>query len=444
MAEFRAYYTGWRTDTFECVCGWRGSGADLKPGAYGGVFIALCPGCEDRAILILNRPTTADMETGAIAGNADAARELLRFHTYLEAEGFKPRDHGPWTRDVAQWGAGDTLFQLDQVGSAMEGPFYLLWMGESVSADDDASAIAAVEAAYGRYEIERVEDEDPDPQTTLTSANEVSKFVGYLETEGFTRRDNGTWTRDLAEWIVGSDHLGLESVVSVHAGLYYLLWLSRAILASDDEAAIAEVEAGFLGKAIEATISGASQGSDNSAKRSSTAAPDHSMSIRLEYAPTYSTAAEWSKDGVLLIESSDTTDSMDLGRGMTIPEPTRLLEWLCHDRFPGPRGSDWLLGYCQIHRVAMQSDPTGPEPQSGYPSKLELSIASDVVHLYGSPSPDGWQGSPRPERSSYRLDGWRWLLLCLLQDRCAGLRAFTRVEHLLVDADIVPTNRWVG
>ncbi len=141
----------------------------------------------------------------------------------------------------------------------------------------------------------------------------------------------------------------------------------------------------------------------------------------------------WLDDATLHAALMDYGDSDYLGKGMDIAKPTRLLEWLIHDRFSG----QWerFVSYCDTHDIGMVIDPEGPLPESTRDG-IPMTWADDDLCLRHGP----WGGTP----TCYRIGNWRGLTLVLLQDRCEGRDSWERLTHLLDDAKIETVERWRG
>lgn len=219
--------------------------------------------CVQVAIVPKYVSSWAQMESAARAGDPEAAKQLVDLYDHLRAEGFAPRDRGPWTKDIAMWGGGETLFQLDLVRCSEDGTYYLLWLGEKVAADDDHAAIAAVEARYKGYGARRLAVDRPAVAPALTgksgspaAASEATAtgFGRHLTRKGYTRRAHGEWTKDVASWGVGHARLDLESVESEAGEGYFRLWLAEIIPADDDATAVAAVEERYIGTDIELVV----------------------------------------------------------------------------------------------------------------------------------------------------------------------------------------------
>lgn len=206
----------------------------------------------------------AQMESAARAGDQDAAKQLSSLYDLLRADGFTPRDHGPWTKDIAMWGGGDTLFQLDLVRSSEDGTYYLLWLGEKIEAEDEGAAIAAVEARYTGYGARRMAVDravagaglalESDSPTAAEGSTTGAGLSRHLSRKGYTRRAHGQWTKDIASWGVGRARLDLESVESEDGEGYFRLWLAETIPADDDAAAVAAVEERYISTDIELVV----------------------------------------------------------------------------------------------------------------------------------------------------------------------------------------------
>ena len=77
MAEIiRNYFTpGWRTDRLHCVCGWKGSSANMAMELHEEVTDYACPACEN-TLLIVSHPDMEQVQQAAAAGNVEAQQQL--------------------------------------------------------------------------------------------------------------------------------------------------------------------------------------------------------------------------------------------------------------------------------------------------------------------------------------------------------------------------------
>lgn len=141
----------------------------------------------------------------------------------------------------------------------------------------------------------------------------------------------------------------------------------------------------------------------------------------------------WIDDQTLHAAFEDYGDSDYMGRGIDIPEPMRLLEWLVDDRFLG----EWerFASYCQANGIVMAQDPEGP-PAAGGRRGIPLTWVNDVVYAH--------QGIWAEPAVCYVIGDWRALVLVLVRDRCEGRNAWSRLTGMLEDAQIQPTQRWRG
>ncbi len=147
----------------------------------------------------------------------------------------------------------------------------------------------------------------------------------------------------------------------------------------------------------------------------------------------YSVEVVWIDDETLHAALLDYGDSDDMGQGIDISEPARLLEWLVDDRFLG----EWerFVAYCNLNDVGLAESPQGPPPEANQRG-IPLTWAIDAVYAhYGS-----WGDSP----VCYRVGDWRGLTLVLLRDRCEGRGSWKRLTTLLDDAAIESVERWRG
>jgi hypothetical protein len=151
------------------------------------------------------------------------------------------------------------------------------------------------------------------------------------------------------------------------------------------------------------------------------------------FGPDYGVAVIWINEEILHAALMDFGDSDDMGRGMDIAEPTRLLDWLIDDRFLG----DWdrFLAYCDSNGIGLVADPHGP-PSDRNRLGIPLTWTNDTLYTHHGP----WGGTP----ASYRVADWRGLTLVLLRDRCEGRNSWDRLATLLEDAGIQTSLHWRG
>jgi hypothetical protein len=156
-------------------------------------------------------------------------------------------------------------------------------------------------------------------------------------------------------------------------------------------------------------------------------------SSRHMFGPDYGVVLAWIDDQTLHAAFEDYGDSDYMGRGIDIPEPTRLLEWLVDDRFLG----EWerFASYCDANGIVMARQPDGPPPAGGRRG-IPLTWVNDFVYVY-----EGIWAEPSV---CYLIVDWRALVLVLVRDRCEGRNAWSRLTRMLEDAQIEPVERWRG
>ena len=156
-------------------------------------------------------------------------------------------------------------------------------------------------------------------------------------------------------------------------------------------------------------------------------------SSRQIFGADYSVVIVWIDDETLHAALMDYGDSDDMGQGMDVEEPTRLLEWLIDDRFLG----EWerFVAYCDSNGIGVAEDPQGPPP---VPNRLGIPLTWAHDTLYTQHGP--WAETP----ACYRIGDWRGLTLVLLRDRCEGRNSWKRLTALLDDAKTETVERWRG
>jgi hypothetical protein len=68
-----AYYSPWQTDTWQCPCGWTGTGKDAAWEMFDALVQVDCPKCDKRLCLVIY-PSPAEERAAAKAGNEEAKR----------------------------------------------------------------------------------------------------------------------------------------------------------------------------------------------------------------------------------------------------------------------------------------------------------------------------------------------------------------------------------
>jgi hypothetical protein len=68
-----AYYSSWQTDTWQCRCGWLGTGKDAGWEPFDSLVQVDCPQCDHRLCLVIF-PDDAETKVAAEAGNEEAQR----------------------------------------------------------------------------------------------------------------------------------------------------------------------------------------------------------------------------------------------------------------------------------------------------------------------------------------------------------------------------------
>ena len=79
------YYSTWRTDRFECDCGWSGPGSALALELFEALMEVHCPRC-DAKFGLMPFPNREQTQSAADEGNVEAASELQRFSAYDEVQ----------------------------------------------------------------------------------------------------------------------------------------------------------------------------------------------------------------------------------------------------------------------------------------------------------------------------------------------------------------------
>ena len=70
-----AYHSSWETDTWQCRCGWLGTGKDAAWEPFAALVQVDCPQCDHRICLVIY-PSTAETKAAAKAGNEEAQRAV--------------------------------------------------------------------------------------------------------------------------------------------------------------------------------------------------------------------------------------------------------------------------------------------------------------------------------------------------------------------------------
>ena len=70
-----AYYSPWQTDTWQCSCGWTGTGKDAAWEMFDALLQVDCPKCDKRLCLVIY-PSPAEERAAAKAGNDEAKRAV--------------------------------------------------------------------------------------------------------------------------------------------------------------------------------------------------------------------------------------------------------------------------------------------------------------------------------------------------------------------------------
>jgi hypothetical protein len=70
-----AYYSPWQTDTWQCPCGWTGTGKDAAWEMFDALLQVDCPKCDKRLCLVIY-PSPAEERAAAKAGNEEAKRAV--------------------------------------------------------------------------------------------------------------------------------------------------------------------------------------------------------------------------------------------------------------------------------------------------------------------------------------------------------------------------------
>lgn len=151
------------------------------------------------------------------------------------------------------------------------------------------------------------------------------------------------------------------------------------------------------------------------------------------FGPDYGVVLAWIDDQTLHAAFEDYGDSDYMGRGIDIPEPTRLLEWLVDDRFLGEW--DRFASYCDANGMVLTPEPGGPPPAECRRG-IALTWVNDSAYAY-----EGIWAEPGV---CHLIGDWRALVLVLVRDRCEGRDAWSRLTRMLQDAQIEPVPRWRG
>ncbi len=80
-----SYYSPWRTNTWTCACGWKGTGDEADSEPFDQLLQVDCPQCFHRLCLV-NYPIEAELTTAAAAGNEEAQEELAGQQKRAERE----------------------------------------------------------------------------------------------------------------------------------------------------------------------------------------------------------------------------------------------------------------------------------------------------------------------------------------------------------------------
>jgi hypothetical protein len=70
-----AYHSPWQTDTWQCPCGWTGTGEDAAWEMFDALLQVDCPQCDKRLCLVIY-PSPAEERAAAKAGNDEAKRAV--------------------------------------------------------------------------------------------------------------------------------------------------------------------------------------------------------------------------------------------------------------------------------------------------------------------------------------------------------------------------------
>ena len=121
-----AYYSSWQTDTWQCRCGWLGTGKDAGWEPFDSLVQVDCPQCDHRLCLVIF-PDDAETKAAAEAGNEEAQRAVdsaakrkRREAKYRKSRLSRP-DQLPLLEDVVEFDLvldcdeinGDTYFVLE-------------------------------------------------------------------------------------------------------------------------------------------------------------------------------------------------------------------------------------------------------------------------------------------------------------------------------------------
>jgi len=79
------YYSSWRTDTFECECGWSGTGIQLATEMFRDLFEIHCRECDHKFGLICY-PGQAETAEAAARGVTEAIEALPQFDAYKQTQ----------------------------------------------------------------------------------------------------------------------------------------------------------------------------------------------------------------------------------------------------------------------------------------------------------------------------------------------------------------------
>lgn len=141
----------------------------------------------------------------------------------------------------------------------------------------------------------------------------------------------------------------------------------------------------------------------------------------------------WLDTGQLHAALCDYGDGDDLGTGLDVPDPVRLLDWLIISRFEG-RAADFVE-YCRNLGVAIEpalTVPTGTTPipgatLAGHDNRVMATVRDQAGSAF-----------------SYYVPDWQGLTLHLIQDWCQGTEAWSSFATLLKNAQIEPVEHWRG
>lgn len=114
----------------------------------------------------------------------------------------------------------------------------------------------------------------------------------------------------------------------------------------------------------------------------------------------YSVEVVWIDDETLHTALLDYCDSDDMGQGMDIREPTRLLEWLGDDRFLGER--ERFVAHRDLNGAGISEDPQGPASEPNLRG-VPLTWTDDTPFTHHGPCGD----TP----ACYQIGDWQDSLL---------------------------------